>query len=105
MAAQQFGQMNLFEQLGLIAIGGGTASAIAMEPKAQLSAICIAVAIILGLITGAATFLKIRSTMLALNRPSERLLALLYAGMFAAVLASSYIAAFAVFVVRRWLTL
>ena len=89
-------RMNIYELLGLVAIGSGVGCAVGYVGSMQLPIIPTAVAILLGVTAGVIAFLKLRRTVILihLKQPTERTMAILCVLMFVGVLLVTCVAEF-----------
>jgi len=86
--------MNLYEVLGLVAIGAGLGGSIGYAGSTEHSPLRVTVAVAVGVIAGVIAFLRIRRTVIHLKQPTERTLAILYVLTFFGVLLATWVAAF-----------
>ena len=93
--------MNLYDVMGPTAIGAG--AGIAYASAAHQPWAPIAVSLLLGVIAGAATFIKIRKAVYGLKASREHTLAVLYVGTFIGTGATSYLVALGSLAVARHL--
>jgi len=93
--------MNLYDVMGPTAIGAGVGIAYAGAAHQPLAA--IAVSLLLGVVAGAVTFIKIRKAVYGLRAAKQQTLAVLYVGTFIGSGVTSYLVALGSLAVARHL--
>jgi len=88
--------MNLYETLGLIALGAGVGGAIGYAGDTHRSPVSIAVAAAVGIVAGVIAFLRMRKTVIHLKQQTERALAIQYVLMFLGVLLATWVTTFGI---------
>lgn len=86
--------MNLYETLGLVALGAGAGGAIGYAGDTHRSPFSIAVAAAVGITAGVIAFLRMRKAVLNLQQPTERKLAIQYVLMFLGVSFATWVTTF-----------
>jgi zinc transporter ZupT len=91
--------VNLYETLGLVAIGAGLGVAVGTLPSTHHQPLLIAAAVLLGVVAGVVIFLALRKFVTQLKKPTEQTLAVLYVLTFLGVLLTTWAAAFGTFAI------
>ena len=86
--------MNLYDIMGPAAIALGIGGFVGYARGEYQSGVSIAAALLVGIIVGTMTFLTIRKVVYGLEKPTERVLMLLYLATFFGVLVATCVGAF-----------